>query len=163
MGKVKVEIVVEGLRLVMAGVFLWVFVDKLLGLGFSTSSERAWVVGMSPTRGFLEHGTSGPLGEVFKGMVGNPVVDGLFMVGVLGVGLSLLTGMGLKVARISGVLLMLLIYLAAFPPDNNPILDEHIVYMQVIVLVTSEGQWFRFSLRDWWKSRRLVKQFGWLD
>lgn len=35
-------------RLVIGWVFLWAFLDKVFGFGFSTPSERAWINGGSP-------------------------------------------------------------------------------------------------------------------
>ena len=44
------------LRLALGVEFLWAFVDKLFGLGYSTPSARAWLNGGSPTKGFLKGG-----------------------------------------------------------------------------------------------------------
>src|SRR3546814_5818912 len=38
------------LRVGVGSVFLWAFLDKLFGLGYSTPSERSWLNGGSPTR-----------------------------------------------------------------------------------------------------------------
>src|SRR5690625_3160916 len=40
-------------RIFIGFYFLWAFADKLLGLGFSTPKEGAWINGGSPTTGFL--------------------------------------------------------------------------------------------------------------
>ena len=54
------------LRLMMGLIFLWAFVDKLLGLGFATKPENSWLNGGSPTSGFLLNATHGPLEALFK-------------------------------------------------------------------------------------------------
>ncbi len=123
------------LRLVMGLIFLWAFIDKLLGLGFSTVKENAWVNGGSPTTGFLTHAVRGPFAEIFKSLAGLAVVDWLFMLGLLGVGLSLIINRFVTLAAISGSIMLALMYLATFPPANNPLLDEHIVYILVIALL----------------------------
>jgi thiosulfate dehydrogenase [quinone] large subunit len=64
----------------MGLIFLWAFFDKLLGLGFATKAENAWINGGSPTSGFLLHGTKGPFAEFFQSLAGIPTVDWLFMV-----------------------------------------------------------------------------------
>src|SRR5688500_11758446 len=127
------KIILISLRLVMAGIMLWAFLDKVWGLGYPTLAEQSWLSGASPTMGFLTNGTRGPLVEVFKSMAGNPVVDWLFMMGLLGVGLAMLFGDVMKFAGYCGALMMLLIWLASFPPQHNPILDEHIVYILVFI------------------------------
>ena len=48
------------LRLATGFIFLWAFLDKLFGLGYSTKSANAWIHGGSPTNGFLSHVAVGP-------------------------------------------------------------------------------------------------------
>ncbi|MDO8590241.1 MAG: hypothetical protein Q7R69_03135 [bacterium] len=131
----KKKIVWLALRLSMGLIFLWAFVDKLFGLGFATTSEKAWINGGSPTSGFLMNATRGPLAEFFKGLSGMPVVDWLFMLGLLSVGLTLLLNRKVVWGALAGSLMFLLMYLAAFPPANHPLLDEHIVYILVLALL----------------------------
>ncbi|HEV2634497.1 MAG TPA: hypothetical protein VGX23_05090, partial [Actinocrinis sp.] len=40
--------------------FLWAFLDKTFGLGYSTASAKAWIHGGSPTKGFLGSVAVGP-------------------------------------------------------------------------------------------------------
>jgi len=124
-----------GLRLSMGLIFLWAFVDKLVGLGFATTTEKAWINGGSPTSGFLLNATRGPLAEFFKGLAGMPVVDWLFMAGLLGVGLTLFFNKFVVWGAVAGSAMLLLMYLAVFPPDNNPLLDDHLVYILVLALL----------------------------
>lgn len=102
------------------------FSDKLLGLGFATKSENAWLTDGSPTYGFLSFAAHSPLAAFYKGLAGNPLVDVLSMVGLLGLGLALLLGVGLRIVGIAGPLLMLLMGSARIPPENNPLVDEPI-------------------------------------
>ena len=124
-----------GLRLMMGLIFLWAFVDKLFGLGFATTLENAWINGGSPTSGFLLNATRGPLAEFFKGLAGMPAVDWLFMLGLLFVGLSVTFNRYLKWGALAGGAMLLLMYLAVFPPANNPLLDDHLVYILVLALL----------------------------
>lgn len=41
------------LRLATGWIFLWAFLDKTFGLGFSTPIDRAWINGGTPSQGFL--------------------------------------------------------------------------------------------------------------
>lgn len=128
-----------GLRLAMGLIFLWAFVDKLLGLGFATKSENAWLSGGSPTSGFLLNATRGPLEAMFKGLAGIAAVDWLFMLGLLFVGLTVTFNKYIKWGAIAGSAMLLLMYLAVLPPDNNPLLDDHLVYILVLVLLAYKG------------------------
>lgn len=124
-----------GLRFVMAFTFLWAFVDKLFGWGFATTSAQAWINGGSPTSGFLANATTGPLAPMFKAMAGVAVVDWLFMLGLLGIGLTLALNKYVRWGSIAGMVMMALMYLSLLLPKNNPIIDEHIVYILVFALM----------------------------
>src|SRR3989344_2416085 len=119
------------LRIALGFVFLWAFLDKLFGLGFSTLPEKSWVVGGSPTYGFLKS-ASGTFASIFNMLAGNMLVDWLFMVGLAVIGTALVLGIGMRIATYSGTLLLLLMYLAVYPPKTNPILDDHIIYIAVL-------------------------------
>ena len=80
------------LRIGVGFIFLWAFVDKLFGLGYSTASAKSVLNGGSPTKGFLSHVAAGPFQSFFHSIAGNPLVDILFMVSLLGIGVALITG-----------------------------------------------------------------------
>ncbi len=122
------------LRLALSFIFLWAFFDKVFGWGFATVTENAWINGGSPTEGFLTHGTHGPLAGFFQSLAGIAVVDWLFMAGLLFVGITLLFNRYIKWGAIAGALMMLLMWLAAFPPENNPFIDDHIIYALTLLL-----------------------------
>ena len=77
-------------RIALGFVFFWAFIDKLFGLGFSTAADKSWLLGNSPTAGFLSHATHGPFASVFQTLVGQAWVDVLFMLGLLLIGLALM-------------------------------------------------------------------------
>lgn len=128
------------LRIVMGFVFLWAFIDKTFGLGFATKAGDAWIRGGSPTTGFLTHAVKGPFAEFFKGFAGVAIVDWLFMLGLLFVGLTLLSNRAVRWGALAGIAMMALMYLALLPPTNNPLIDEHIVYILVLVLLGTRNQ-----------------------
>jgi len=134
------KIVLLKLRFVMSFIFLWAFVDKVFGLGFATTAEKAWINGASPTAGFLSFGTHGPFASMFQSLVGMPVVDWLFMLGLLFVGMTLLLNRYVMWGAAAGVVMMLLMWLAALPPENNPIVDDHIVYALVLTLLALKSK-----------------------
>lgn len=128
------------LRLVMGFIFLWAFADKLFGLGFATKSVNSWLNGGSPTAGYLLNATHGPLAVFFKSLSGIAVVDWLFMAGLLGVGLTLLFNKYLTWGAMAGGVMMVLMWLSAFPPANNPLIDDHIVYLLVLALLAFKSR-----------------------
>ncbi len=127
------------LRIVMGLIFLWAFLDKLFGLGFATPSSKSWLNGGSPTTGFLRS-TSGPFADFFHSLAGVPVVDWLFMLGLLFVGLTLLVNRYVIWGVVAGQIMMILMWLALFPPENNPLIDEHIVYALALALLALKNR-----------------------
>lgn len=128
----------KALRYAMSFIFLWAFFDKTFGLGFATSSANAWINGGSPTTGFLTNGTSGPFVEFFQSLAGIGMIDWIFMIGLLFIGLTLLSKKYLKWGVVAGIFMMLLMYLSTFPPENNPLIDSHIIYILVLAVLAFE-------------------------
>lgn len=128
-------------RIVFGFVFLWAFLDKTFGLGFATPAESAWIAGGSPTAGFLSS-TAGSFAPLFHALAGQPWVDWLFMLGMLGTGLAFVAGIALPVAASAAVLIMSLMWLASFPLETNPAVDEHIVYslLAIMLALTHAGR-----------------------
>ncbi|GAB3174655.1 hypothetical protein GCM10027059_47190 [Myceligenerans halotolerans] len=126
-------------RILLGVVFLWPALDKSFGLGYATPADAAWfTTGSSPTAGYLGH-VQGPLGSFFGGLA-SPVSDVLFIAGMAGTGLALLLGIGLRVAAVSGALIMTLLWLSAWtfaPGSNNPIVDTHVVYAALVVTLAA--------------------------
>jgi len=150
------------LRLVMGWIFLWAFLDKVFGWGFSTKAGKSWLDGVSPTAGFLK-GVQGPLADTFHGMAGNAFVDWLFMLGLLLIGSTLILGIGVRIAAYSGSVLMLLMWLASMPIKTNPIIDDHIVYLLVLLVLASVNAGQYLGLGNWWRKQKLVKQHSILE
>ena len=160
----KDQIIWGLLRLGMGWIFFWAFIDKVFGLGFATASGKAWLDGVSPTFGFLKFATHGPLVGMYQAMAGLPIVDWLFMMGCLGIGLAFLLGIGMRIACVSGVLMYIFMYTAGFmPPVHNPFLDEHIMFALLMIGLTmiNSGQWLGFG--RWWRETALVKRFPILE
>jgi thiosulfate dehydrogenase [quinone] large subunit len=143
------------LRLATGFVFLWAFFDKAFGWGFATPSERAWINGGSPTKGFLSNVDVGPFADTFQSWAGQAWADWLFMAGMLGVGMALVAGVALRIAAASGTLMMLLMWAAEWPLDKttgagepsmstNPLIDYHIIYAIVLIVLAATyagGTW----------------------
>lgn len=138
-------------RIVLGWIFMWAFLDKLLGLGYATKAGANWLNGVSPTSGFLSKAVYGPFSDLYHQLAGNPIVDWLFMLGLLGVGTACLLGIATRLAGWSGALMMLLMYFALFPPKNNPIIDEHIIYFILFIGIASTNSGDIWGLGRGWK------------
>lgn len=146
------------LRLMMGWIFLWPFLDKVFGLGFATERGSGWIHGSSPTFGFLEFGTRGPFKDIFQPMAGNVLADWLFMIGLLGIGVALVLGIGVRIASVAGAVMLVLMWLAALWPEHNPFLDDHLIYAFVLVgvYVTDAGRYLGFGKP--WEESALVRR-----
>jgi thiosulfate dehydrogenase [quinone] large subunit len=85
------------------------------------------------------------------------------MLGLLMIGLSLLLGIGMKVAGYAGALMMLLMWSSHLPPQQNPILDEHIIYLLVFISFTFTKAGQCFGAGKWWSKTALVKKWPFLE
>lgn len=155
------------IRLILGFTFLWAFLDKAFGLGWTTKDASAWLTGDgSPTQGYL--GSSfGPLEGLFHNMAGTGVVDFLFMMGLLGVGAAMMLGMGVRIAAWSGLAMVTLMYLShppmfADPHGTNPLLDAHVLEGAVLLLMGLTNAGLHLGLGKWWQGQAVVKKNGWL-
>jgi thiosulfate dehydrogenase [quinone] large subunit len=147
----------------MSFILLWAFFDKLFGLGFSTSSDKSWLHGISPTTGFLKFGTKGVFSDLFQSLAGNSIIDWLFMMGLLFIGICLLLGIGMKIAGYAGALLMFLLYLSVFPSKDNPLIDEHIIYLIILLGLSNSKAGRKHGLGIWWSTIPLIKHYKFLQ
>jgi thiosulfate dehydrogenase [quinone] large subunit len=150
------------IRLSIGWVFLWAFLDKLFGLGHETASKAAWIHGGSPTQGFLAFAAKGPFKGVYNNIAGQGWADWLFMIGLLGIGVALMFGIATRLAAGSGALLLVLMWSAVLPPENNLFMDDHLVYALALILVAALGAGRTLGLAATWERLRIVQQQPWL-
>lgn len=161
------------LRIGLGLIFAWAFLDKLFGFGYATSSANAWINGGSPTKGFLGGLNHGPFQSMFKGWAGDAWADWLFMLGLAGIAVALLLGVGMRIAAVSGTLLLLLMWAAEWPLDRhtatgqltrstNPILDDHLIYAVVLLLLAALGAGTVWGLGKYWANLNFVNKHRWL-
>ncbi len=154
--------VLAALRLSLGWVFLWAFLDKTFGLGQATESADAWLDGGSPSAGFLSFAATGPFQGFYNDLAGQTWVDWLFMLGLLGIAVALVLGVAMRVAAASGALMLVMMWTAVLPPENNPFMDDHLVYALVLVLLAQlhAGRWLGFG--SWWEGLPIVRDHAWL-
>lgn len=144
-------------RLALGWVFLWAFLDKTFGLGFATPAEGSWLEGNSPTEGFLSH-VGGTFAGFFNGMAGQAWADWLFMLGLLGIGAALVLGVFVNLAAVSGAVMLVLMWAAELPLENNPFMDDHLVYAAVLALLALLGAGRWLGLGAYWERLPLVRK-----
>lgn len=156
-------------RITLGLIFLWTFFDKLLGLGHETCHDtktgvvetmcsKAWINGGSPTYGFLKMAASGPFKSFYNSMAENKLIAFIFMLSILLIGIALVFGIAMKLATIGGSILLAMMWSAVLPPENNPILDDHIVYILLILAIFFSNSHQKLGLGNWWAKQPIVKK-----
>jgi len=113
------------MRITFGWLFLWAGIDKLI---------NDWTA-----KGWLLNVTSGPLKGWFEGMAGSAVVDQLVIWGLVLIGVALILGAATRLASLAGASMMFLFYLAQFPPEHNPFMNEYLVYILVFAMLSALG------------------------
>jgi thiosulfate dehydrogenase [quinone] large subunit len=160
------------LRVATGFIFLWAFLDKTFGLNYSTPSAKAWIHGGSPTKGFLKSVDVGPLQSTFHSIAGAGLTNWLFMLGMLGIGVALIAGVAVRIATVSGVLMMAFMWLAEFPlaqhtsagtPSGsvNPLVDYHLIYAIVLVVLAATYAGTTWGLGRIWAKLPFVSEHRW--
>ncbi|WUR56417.1 hypothetical protein OG979_02365 [Actinomadura citrea] len=149
-------------RFALGWVFLWAFLDKTFGLGHETPAAKAWIDGGSPTEGFLAHSPAGPFADFYHDIAGAGWADWLFMIGLGGIGAALVLGVGMRIAAVAGAALLVMMWSAVLPPENNPFMDDHLVYAILIVGLALVSAGDTLGLGRWWGGTRLVKRLPFL-
>jgi thiosulfate dehydrogenase [quinone] large subunit len=158
------------LRIAMGWTFLWAFLDKAFGLGFATGrnpdtgaidffGKAAWIHGGSPTDGALTFALRGPFAGLYSGLIGQTWIEWVYMASMLLIGMALILGIGNRLAALGGIAWMGIFYSAtAMWPDNNPFLDEHLVYILVLAGIAYVGAGRYLGLQRQWERLPLVKR-----
>jgi thiosulfate dehydrogenase [quinone] large subunit len=164
---------IAAVRIGLGLIFAWAFVDKVFGLGYATPSANAWIDGGSPTKGFLGGIKHGPFQSLFNSWAGDAWADWLFMIGLAGIAVALLAGIGLRIAAVSGSLLLLLMWAAEWPFDRhdstgaltrstNPVLDDHLIYAVLLILFAVVSAGAVWGLGKRWAQLDFVQKNRWL-
>ena len=121
-------IAVVALRVIMGWLFFYSGITKVL--------DPEWTAG-----GYLVHAV--PQGNPFTGVwtvfAGMPLVDILFQWGLTLVGLGIMLGAFTRWNAFWGSVMMLLIWASSLPLENGIIVDEHIVYIAVLLILSTMG------------------------
>lgn len=166
--------VFAGVRILTGFVFLWAFLDKTFGWGYATASGKGWVDGGSPTKGFLSGVAAGPLQSTFHAMAGDAWVNWLFMLGLLAIGVAVMSGVALRFAAVAGTVMMALMWAAEWPPaqhlstgapsmSSNPLVDYHVLYAVILIALAVGHAGRVWGLGRGWENMAIVRDNRWLS
>jgi len=84
------------------------------------------------------------------------------MIGLLGIGVALMLGIGMRIAAAAGTLLYVLMWSVVLHPTTNPFMDDHVIQAGVLVGLALIGAGATFGLGKWWAGTPLVRKLPWL-
>jgi thiosulfate dehydrogenase [quinone] large subunit len=166
------------LRVLVGWTFLWAFLDKALALGFSTGraedgtidffSSAGWFFGGSPTAGAVGFALKGPFADNIQSITGYTMgpagpqvaawLDWVYMASMLLIGLGLITGVMTRIAAVGGIAWMTIFYVGtAIWPEHNPVVDDHVLTVAVLVLLILANAGRYYGLGKLWQSYGFVK------
>ena len=160
------------LRIATGFTFLWAFLDKTFGLGWATTSAKAWINGGSPTKGFLSNVKVGPFASLFNDIAGDTWANWLFMIGLAGIGVAMVAGVAVRAAAVSGSVLLGLMWIAEWPlarhltggaptGSTNPLVDSHVISALALVVVAMTYAGTTWGLGKLWARIPFVSRHPW--
>jgi thiosulfate dehydrogenase (quinone) large subunit len=63
------------------------------------------------------------------------------MIGLLGIGVALLLGIGMRIAAVTGAIMVVLMWSASLPPQDDIFMANHIVYASGPSLRVAQLSW----------------------
>jgi thiosulfate dehydrogenase (quinone) large subunit len=147
-------------RISLGTIFLWAFLDKLFGLGHETLRKDSWLNGGSPTDGFLAFGATGPFTGFYHSIAGATWADWLFMLGLLAIGVGLISGLAMRLTAYAGGVLLVMMWSVALPPANHIFMDDHLIYAMVLAMLALTGAGATLGLGGWWEKQTLVRRYA---
>ncbi len=151
---------VLSLRILMAWVFFQAGLEKLLdpdGWSAATYLENAVV-------------DANPLAELFAGMAGSPLIDGLVIFGQLAIGIALLLGVLVRFSAFCGALMMIMFWLSALeggplaglPVEHGYVVSYTLVYAFLLFGLGAVGAGRILGLDNAIEETDLVRRNPWL-
>ncbi len=81
------------------------------------------------------------------------------MTGLAAIGTALILGIGIRIAAATGGLLLVLMWTAVLPPENNPFMDDHLIYAGVLALLALTAAGDTLGLGKTWARTPLVQRY----
>ena len=86
----------------------------------------------------------------------------MFMIGLICIAVALFLGIGVRIAAVSGAVMVILMWSASLPPQDDLFMDNHIIYALVLIGLALVGAGNTLGLGHWWTQTSLVRRFPWL-
>jgi thiosulfate dehydrogenase [quinone] large subunit len=91
-------------------------------------------------------------------MAGNVLLDWLSIVALLGIGVALILGIGMRVAAVSATALLGFMWMASLPLENHPVIDDHLIYAMVAIGLAAQKAGDTLGLGRAWADLPIVQR-----
>ena len=81
------------------------------------------------------------------------------MAGLLGIGVTLLLGVGMRIGAAAGALMYAFMYAASLPLENNPVVDDHLIGVVVMAVLALGAAGTTWGLGRWWNRTGVVQKY----
>lgn len=138
------------LRITMGWMFFYAGITKVLNSSWSASG---YLQGAKSFNGFYGWLTN-------PGIL--PIVNFVNEWGLTLLGISLILGIGIRLASILGAVMMLMYYLALdfpYPNTHSLIVDEHIIYASALLLLASLRAGRAWGLENWCSNLPICRKY----
>jgi thiosulfate dehydrogenase (quinone) large subunit len=169
------------MRVALGLVYLWAFISQAFGITYTNKatpppdapagapvtyewtfgydSSAGWISSgfdSSPSEKYVTNNTHGPLAPIVQKLP-TGLVDFVWIFALAGLGIGLTFGIFANIAGWGGFALNIFIWLAAFPPSTNPLIDgEHVTFALAILLfmwLQASNYW---GVGRWWRAHTPV-------
>jgi thiosulfate dehydrogenase [quinone] large subunit len=82
------------------------------------------------------------------------------MVGLLAIGVALISGVALRLTACAGGLLLIMMWSVVLPPANHLFMDDHLIYAMVLAMLALTGAGATLGLGAWWQNQALVRRYA---
>ena len=84
------------------------------------------------------------------------------MLGLVGIGTALILGITMRLAAGAGALLLVMMWSVVLRPENNPFMDDHLIYAMVLGILALTAAGRTFGLGRVWEQLPFVQRYGFL-
>ena len=98
----------------------------------------------------------------YQSVAGAGIVNLLFMIGLLAIAIALSFGIAMRFAAAAGATMLMLMWSASLPPQDDLFLDNHIIYALLLIGLALVGAGNMLGLGRRWAQTSLVQRHPWL-
>lgn len=122
----------------------WVLGLVMLRMAYILAFRGGWDA-LGSVGGIVPSVVRGPVGDLLTSLYGNPAAIGLMILGAAFTGITLVSGLFVRLGALAGTIMALSFYLSALPPADGWV-NTHILYILGFLVVSISGSGYRLGV-----------------